>query len=176
MSRSTDLAACIKLALGIETILSSQKIAGAPAPAESYATVRFVDAVAAGASPHRQMVKGSGVKTTSNLKIARALVDVYGPGAFELADSLAEKFVRLDVSALAKTKELNLQPLGPALEAPQLRDTTHEEHAQAEIRVQYVASDTEDRHIIDTIEANIDVEGVDGAPLETVTIEATIPP
>ncbi len=175
MSRTTDLASCIELALGVPAILSHQVIAGAPRPADVYATVRILNAPRAGAAPHREMIKGSGVKTTSNLRLGTALVDVYGPGAFDLADSLAEKLARLDVSGLARSKALNLQPLGPTLEAPQLRDTTHEEHAQAEIRVQYVSSDGEAREVIDTVEAGIDVKTDDATVLETVTVTATTP-
>ena len=175
MSRTTDLASCIELALGVPAVLSHQVIAGAPRPADVYATVRMLSAPRAGAAPHRETVKGSGVKTISNLRLGVALVDVYGPGAFDLADSLAEKLARLDVSGLARTKNLNLQPLGPTLEAPQLRDTTHEEHAQAEIRVQYVSSDEEAREVIDTIEVGIDVKTDDATVLETVTVTATTP-
>jgi hypothetical protein len=175
VSRTTDLAECIGLALGVPTILSHQVIAGAPRPADVYATVRMLNAPRAGAAPHRTMVKGSGVKTISNLRLGAALVDVYGPGAFDLADSLQEKLARLDVSSLARSKSLNLQPLGPTLEAPQLRDTTHEEHAQAEIRVQYVGIDEEAREVIDTVEVGIDVKTDESTVLETIEVTATTP-
>jgi hypothetical protein len=175
VSRNTDLVKCIKLALGVETILSHQVIAGAARPAGVYATVRMVDAPRAGAAPHRTMVKGSGVKTVSNLRLGTARVDVYGPGAFDLADSLDEKLARLDVSGLARSLGLNLQPLGPTLEAPRLRDTTHEEHAQAEIRVQYVATDEEFREVIETVDLDVDVKTDESTVLETIEVRATTP-
>lgn len=176
MSLSQDVAKCVELALGIPAVLSFQPVAGAPRPAATYATVRIASSVSVGASPHKVAVKGAEAVTASELRVGTAQVDVWGPGAADIAETLALRIRRLAVSELAFSLGINLQQSGPVLEAPELRDTVHEEHAQAEIQVQRVFSDVEPRELIETIEANIELKDVDGTPVETVQVTVTIPP
>lgn len=176
MSLSQDVCKCVELALGIKTVLSFQPVAGAPRPAATYATARMVSSVSAGAAPHRVAVKGAGAVTVSELRVGTAQVDVWGPGAADIAETLALKIRRLDVQELAFSLNVNLQQSGPALEAPELRDTIHEEHAQAELQVQRCLSDTQPVEVIETIEANIEAKDVDETVLETIQVTVTLPP
>lgn len=182
MSVLVDVAGVLSTVAGFPVVKAHQKQAGAPRAASAaslYGTVQFLNSAPTSATPISSYAADAppgsiGDKTLSHVRLGTLIVDVYGDGAFEALEDL-QLAVRRRSSRLAAWKKdaarpLVMTPTGIVQSLPVLRNTSWNEHAQAEFQIQWVQSNVEAMERIETVEVTAEIDDVEGNEIETLVI------
>lgn len=190
MSVLADVAGVLSTAAGFPVVKAHQKRAGAPRAAAAsslYGTVQFLNSAPTSATPISSYAAAAapgsiGDKTLSHVRLGTLVVDVYGDGAFEALEDLQlavrRRSVRLAAWQEDVQRPLVLTPTGIVQSLPVLRNTSWNEHSQAEFQIQWVQSNVEAMERIETVEVTAKIEDAEGSEIETliITVEHTDTP
>lgn len=146
----------------------------APRPAGLYATLR-ID----GAAHRLPMVTGmqdaDGVRINSAHRTGNIEVQAFGPGAFDLLDTVGQVLMQDDAIARANAQDVAFGPMGDVVDEPALRDNHQwEPRAIASLPYAYTGQTNEELSWIETVEGTIGIEGATAIEMPDMPYSATI--
>ncbi|MEE9481214.1 MAG: hypothetical protein V3V34_11825 [Kiloniellales bacterium] len=161
MSITTDAAIVLSALAGFPVIKRQPQSAGAPRPPRPYGTIEIQNSIAQSATPYAAMIKDSGEKSLTQVRVGTLFLDVYGDDAQELAEALSLSIRRRSARQAAGPFGILITPIADVPRVPILRDTTWDEVAQVQYQIQWLQRDVEAMERIETVELAVEVNPTD---------------
>lgn len=158
MSVTTDAAIVLSALAGFPIIKRQPQRASAPRPSRPYGTIEIQTSRAQSATPYAAMIKDSGEKSLTQVRVGTLLLDIYADDAQELAEALSLSIRRRSLRSAATALGILITPIADVPRVPVLRDTTWDEVAQIQCQIQWLQRDVEAMDRIETVEATIEVK------------------